>query len=125
MNRCRTVSTPPPAGYRRYRVQLGPSTHIIYTIDRRGCYLGDHCFWAGLVGQPQADAGVYLCAVAWVGVAQQSEETAEPFDDRADLVVGHPFGRGPLGADHRLGGCAECGGLLDPAGDEGWVSPGV
>jgi hypothetical protein len=39
------------AGVPHVGVQVPPRTHIIYTIDRRGYHLGDHCFRARPVGQ--------------------------------------------------------------------------
>ena len=47
-------------------VHVGPSTHIMHTIDCRGCEHGDRCFGAGLVGQAQAEARVDL------GLVQES-----------------------------------------------------
>ena len=65
------------AGVRRTRVRIPPSTHIMRTIDRRGCNLGDRCFGAGLVGQAQADAGVDLGLVQRICVLKQGVKFAE------------------------------------------------
>ncbi|WP_144022658.1 hypothetical protein [Asanoa hainanensis] len=106
-------------------VQVPPRTHIKDTIDRRGYHLGDHRFWAWLVGHPQADPGVQLGFVAWVRAAEQCEQIPEGVGDGVALIFGHAL-------RWRVGRCEPClsagldrAGFFDPAGDENRVAASV
>ncbi|WP_203702436.1 hypothetical protein [Asanoa iriomotensis] len=106
-------------------VQVPPRTHIKDTIDRRGYHLGDHRFWAWLVGHPQADPGVQLGLVAWVCAAEQAEQVPEGVGDGVELIFVHSLRR-------RVGGCEPClcagldrAGFFDPADDEDGVAARV